>query len=117
MSRSTLRSSIIILTLITALVHLVVLNIGIYNDTGSIEPLFTLNGLGYFGFLWALLNPPGFLRGKDILVHYGFMAYAAVTILAWALINGDFSDPVGVGTKVVEVLLIVALWLHLKSAE
>ena len=117
MSRSTLRSSIIVLTLITAIVHLVVLNLGIYQAEGRIDVPFTLNGLGYFGLLWAFLSPPGFLQGKDSLVHYGFMAFAIVTIIAWAVINGDFGDPVGVVTKVAEVLLVITLWMHLKSSE
>ena len=117
MSRSALRSSIIVLTLITAIVHLVVLNLGIYQAKGSIDVPFTLNGLGYFGLLWALLSPPGFLHGKDSLVHYGFMAFAIVTIIAWAVINGDFGDPVGVVTKIAEVLLVITLWMHLKSSE
>jgi hypothetical protein len=42
------------------------------------------------------------------------MAYAAVTIVAWAIMNGDFTDPIGVSTKTVEVLLIIFLWLDLQ---
>ena len=111
------RNIIIVLTSITALVHLVVLNIGIYQDTGSIDLLFTLNGLGYFALLYALFWPPAFLKGQRTLVHYGFMAYTLTTILAWVAINGDFTDPVGVGTKLVEVLLIVALWQNLRASS
>lgn len=111
------RTTITVLTLITALVHLVLLNYGIYQDKGSIDVLFTLNGLGYLALLWALFNPPAFLAGQSKLVHYAFMAYTLVTILAWVFLNGDFSDLVGVGTKLVEVLLIVALWSHMGQTQ
>jgi hypothetical protein len=106
MSDRTVRTLVIILTLYTGIVHLVVLNLG------GLEPLFILNGLGYFGLLGALLLR--FPAGMQRLLHYAYMAYAAVTIVAWAIMNGDFSDPIGVSTKTVEVLLIVFLWLDLK---
>ena len=108
MSDRTIRIIITILGLYTAIVHLVVLNLG----PDGILPLFVLNGLGYLALLGALLFriPAGQAR----LVHYAFMAYAAVTIVAWAIMNGDFSDAVGVSTKTVEVLLVFFLWLDLK---
>ncbi len=108
MSDRTIRAIITVLGLYTAIVHLVVLNLG----PDGILPLFLLNGLGYFALLSALLfRVPA---GQQRLVHYAFMAYAAVTIVAWAIMNGDFSDPIGVSTKSVEVLLIIFLWLDLK---
>ncbi len=117
MSRKSLRTAILVLGLITALIHLVLLNIGVYNTKGSIDFLFTLNGLGYLALLGVLLRPPRLLEDQRALVHFGFIAYTAVTILAWLFINGDFSDPIGVITKLDEVLLIVALWLHLKKED
>jgi hypothetical protein len=106
MSKSMVRAAVVVLTLFTALIHLVVLNLD------GLEFLFLLNGLGYLGLLGALLfNIPA---GQQRLVHYAFMAYAAVTIVAWVIMNGDFSDPIGVSTKTVEVLLIVFLWLDLQ---
>lgn len=112
MSKSTLRTLIVLLTLITAAVHLILLNIGILADTGSIDILFTLNGLGYLALLAALLY--GFPAGRERLVHYAFIAFTLVTIIAWLVLNGDFTAPLGVFTKAVEVLLIVFLWMHLK---
>lgn len=106
MSDRTIRAIVVILTLYTGVVHLVVLNLG------GLEPLFILNGLGYFGLLGALLLR--FPASMQRLLHYAYMAYAAVTIVAWAIMNGDFSDPIGVSTKTVEVLLIIFLWLDLK---
>ena len=119
MNRSTLRTSIIILGLITALVHLVLLNIGYLRETGRPDILFTLNGLGYLGLLGAFVLNPGFLGGQRRLVHYAFMAFAGITILAFLAKGGTgFAgrpfDPVGWATKLDEVLLILALWRNVK---
>lgn len=108
MSDRTIRAIITILGLYTAIIHLVVLNLG----PDGILPLFVLNGLGYLALLGALLLR--FPAGMQRLLHYAFMAYAAVTIVAWVIMNGDFSDPIGVSTKTVETLLIIFLWLDLK---
>jgi hypothetical protein len=103
MSTSLRRNLIIVLTLITALVHLVLLNLGM----GTIDPLFTLNGLGFLALLYAYLNDVP--AGRKSLVRWAFMAYTAVTILAWFALNGDFSSPVGLITKLDELLLLVLL--------
>jgi hypothetical protein len=111
MSKTTLRTLIIVLTLFTAAVHGIVLNI----QMGHLDALFTLNALGYLTLLGAFLfNIPA---GMNKLVHYAFIGFTAVTIIAWAIINGDFSDPIGVSTKATEVLLIVFLWMHLNRSE
>ena len=109
MNASTRRSGIIVLTVITALVHLVWLNIGILADKGSIDILFTLNGLGYFALLYAYLND--FPAGRKDLLRYAFLAFVGVTIVAWLVINGDFTDPASLITKADEVLLITFLWM------
>ncbi len=109
MSASNRRTSIIVLTVITALIHLVLLNLGIMREKGSIDLLFTLNGLGFFALLYAYLND--FPAGRKELIRWVFIAYAAVTILAWLVINGDFSDPLSLITKGTELLLIVFLWM------
>src|SRR6185295_6163180 len=104
--------AIIILTLLTALIHLY-LNI----NTGAFifQPIFTLNALGYLALLVALFWPPAFLagmlKGRERLLHYIFIAYTAVTIVAYFVVNGagGFSNPIGLATKVIEVLLIFAL--------
>jgi hypothetical protein len=106
MGQNTYRSVITITTLITALIHLVVLNILL----GGIDPLFTLNGLGYLVLLAVYLFPPGFLQGRSSLVYIAFIGFTAVTILAWVFL-GDLSDPLGIFTKIVEVILLVALVL------
>jgi hypothetical protein len=99
---------------ITALVHLIWLNITFLQEYGSPDLLFTLNGLGYLGLLAIFLTKPDFLADQWEFFHYIFMAYAAVTILAFFLL-GSFSDIVGWFTKVDELVLIVALWMNLRS--
>jgi hypothetical protein len=119
MSRSTLRTGIIVLGLITALVHLVILNIGFLRETGKPDLLFTLNGLGYLGLLGAFVINPSFLAGQRRAFHYAFMGFAVLTILGFLALGGTgFGgrpfDPLGWATKVDEVLLILALWQHAK---
>lgn len=109
MSAASRRTAIIGLTSITAIIHLLVLNLGIYQLKGSIDLLFTLNGLGFFALLYAYLND--IPAGRKSLVRWAFIAYTLVTILAWVVINGDFNNPIGVFTKAVEVLLVIVLWL------
>jgi hypothetical protein len=111
MSRATLRTAITVLTLITALIHLVLLNLG-----GKILPLFILNGLGFLALLYALLRPPAFLKGQTSLVHYAFIGYTAVTVIAYFALQGFGFSALGYFTKLVEVLLIGALWMHMRQA-
>ncbi len=105
MSASSTRFMIIILTLFTALVHLVYLNLG------GLQIPFLLNGLGYFALLGALLFK--FPPGQERLVHYAFMAFALTTIVAWIVIADPYTL-IGYVTKAVEVLLIVFLWMDLQ---
>jgi hypothetical protein len=119
MNRPNLRNAIIILTLITALVHFY---LNFNTGTFVFQPIFTLNALGYLALLVALFWPPAFLagmlKGRETLLHYVFIGYTAVTIVAYFAINGagGFTNVIGLGTKVVEALLIFALWQHLRSA-
>lgn len=110
---------ITILTLFTAVVHLVVLNFRDFSQifvVGDLHQLFFLNGLGYLVLLTCLLT--GFPRGQQRLLHYAFMAFAAVTIIAWYVVNkGDFSSILGVSTKVAELALIIFLWFDLRETS
>jgi hypothetical protein len=114
MNRSTLRTAILIFGLVTTAIHFY-LNF----NTGKFEfqPIFTLNALGYLALLGALLVRPSFLAGRERLVHYVFIGYTAVTIVAYFAVNGagSFSNPVGLLAKVDEVLLIASLWLDLRQ--
>ena len=115
MARTSIRSAIIVLTLITAIVHLVILGLGIFADTGSVDLLFALNGLGYLVLLGFLLR--GFPWAGEQFLQFAFIGYTIVTIFAWYFINGDFSEPLGVFTKAVEVALIISLWIYMQRSE
>jgi hypothetical protein len=113
MSRSSLRVAILVLGLITALVHLVVLNMLLVGDGLGVSPIFALNGLGYLGLLAAFFWNVPFSSTRRRLLHYVFMGYAALTVLAW--IPAGSRDIIGFGTKLDELLLIAALWMHLRT--
>jgi hypothetical protein len=117
--RSTLRTVIIITTLITALVHLAVLNYLIYTSEGHLDLLFSLNGLGYLTLLGMFVAAPAFIDEQWDFFHYMYMGFAAVTIAAFFVLGGTgFGgtevDPLGYFTKAVELILIIALWQHRK---
>ena len=110
MNRSSLRAVILVAGLTTALIHLVLLNVAM----GKIDPLFTLNGLGYLILLAALLlNLPGVSKQQP-LVHWAFMAFTAVTILAWVVMGRPYTM-LGYFAKLDEIVLIAALYLHLRA--
>lgn len=110
---------IIILTLITAFLHLAAaLDKQLFPD--GPDPLFILNSLGYLGLLGAYFLPISILQQRHELVRRGYMLYAVVTIVAWifiwviqyVIIQGTpfFSHDslYGVPSKISEVILI---WL------
>ncbi len=113
MSRTTLRAVIVITTLTTAAVHLIALNIPSIRDTGSPDLMFTLNGLGYLGLLVLFLWNPGIVAERRQLFYYAFIGYTVVTILAWVVVGSR--DLVGYGTKLDEVILVVALWQYMRA--
>lgn len=110
MSKNTLKSLILILGLATALIHLY-LNIRL----SRLDIAFTLNGLGYLALLAAMFGNLSFARGRSTLIHYAFMGFTAITILAWFALSGNFGDSLAVIDKLIEIILLVVLWLHLKS--
>jgi hypothetical protein len=111
MKRSTLRAVILVTGLITALIHLVLLNIGM----GKIDPLFTLNGLGYLALLAALFLTLPVVSKQQPLVHWAFMAFTTVTILAFIVIAPRPYTMLGYITKLDEIVLIAALYMHLRA--
>ena len=107
----TLQIGIIVLTIATALVHLWLayeqLTIGMMGGV-----MFVFNGLGYLGLLTALYVqlPIEFVTQNRSLVRWAMIAFALVTILAWAAI-GERSV-VGYSTKVDEVVLVILLFVE-----
>jgi hypothetical protein len=109
MKHSTLHAVILVSGLITGLVHLVLLSV----QLGELSVLFVLNGLGYLTLLGAFFWNPPIVASRRSLMHYAFIAYAAVTILAW--IPAGSRTPTGYLTKLDELVLIAALVMHLRS--
>ncbi len=96
---------IIVLTLATALIHLIL-------GFSGPDPIFILNGLGYIVLLIALYFIPQ-LAGMRKWIRWVFILYTAVTIILFFVFQGAdaFSSVLGLVTKVIELVLIVMLWL------
>jgi hypothetical protein len=97
--------AIIVLTIITALVHLY---LAIFQM--DFDLLFILNGLGYLGLLGLLYLPIPMVAPYRNVVRWVLIVFAAVTVVAWLLIGTR--DIVAYVTKVVEVVLIILLYLE-----
>jgi hypothetical protein len=99
-----LQIGIIILTVATALIHLVVAFI-----YPPVMVLFILNALGYLALLAGYFLPQ-FARYHNV-IRWLLIAFTAVTIIGYFAVNGFKMDPLGLITKAIEVALIVLLWL------
>jgi hypothetical protein len=119
MSRSNLRTAVIVLTAITMLIHafLGVTSLGA-PDMGTLAILWVLNALGYLGLLLSFLGYIPFFKGT--IVEWALIVFAAVTIIAYVLMSGVLKGQnpgvLGPVTKIDEVLLIVATFMHIRSA-
>lgn len=116
MKQSTERPIILILGLITAIVHLVILNISFVQDTGRPDLLFTLNGLGYIALTAAYVFRFPFLSRVQRVVPWALIAFAAVTIVAWYVMNG-LRSPLGWLTKLDELVLIIVVFLDMRASQ
>lgn len=95
---------IILLTIATALIHLVLAFV--FPPT---MVLFILNAIGYLVLLAAYFLPQ-FARYHNT-IRWLLIAFAAVTIIGYFALNGLKMDPLGLITKAIEVALIVLLWI------
>lgn len=99
-----LTSTIVVLTLATASVHL---------SLGGL--LFILNGLGYLGLAGLIVigyvKPHPLVERFDWVPRLGLMGYAATTIVGY-LVIGPYST-LGWATKAVEVVLIGLIGLDI----
>jgi hypothetical protein len=93
-----IRIGVVVLTLITAIVHLSLL---------FPDPVFILNGLGYLTLLAALYLPIPRLVPHRRLVRWTLIGYAMLTILAWVAIGER--TPLGYSTTAAEVALVLLL--------
>lgn len=112
-----MRVAIIVLTLFTAIVH-VWLGLGFLDSGGW---AFVLNGAGYITLLILYLLDWQPLVRLRWIVRWLFIAYTAVTVIAWLFIGtgSPFAGPVAMSAqtllayadKAAEVALIALLWL------
>jgi hypothetical protein len=73
-----LRVGIVLLTLVTALIHL---------QLAFPDPMFILNGLGYLALLAALYLPIPQLAPYRNIVRWVFIGYTALTLTLWLIIG------------------------------
>jgi hypothetical protein len=104
------QSLIIILTGITALVHLFL--------PGA---LFKLNGLGYLGLLALYFIEFSFLPLPRNLARWALIGYTALTVVLYIVMQiqsgGAYVSPVGIFVKLVEIALIALLFWDAKTAN
>ncbi|MEM7343990.1 MAG: ABC transporter ATP-binding protein [Chloroflexota bacterium] len=97
--------AIIGLTVITAALHML---------SGARDYLLYLNGVGYMILLLVLyFMPLGPLAAYRRWIYGILSAYTLITIIGYFIVHPtaltDFSDTLGLGTKFVELLLLIAL--------
>jgi hypothetical protein len=113
MSLTPLRLAITLLAVATALIHWSLLVI-----MGRFDLIFFLNGVGYLALTFAYLTDRPLGATRRPLLHGLFIAYTAVTVLAWLAI-GEKNPATTLGAlgyidKIIEILLIVALVISLR---
>jgi hypothetical protein len=113
MNRQTLRTVVTITAVVTALIHLYYAFL-VIGPTESLGILFILNALGYLGLLLAYFGRLSFLRLSHNLITWLFIAFTAITILAWVPV-GERS-PLAYFTKLDELVLLIALFLGRRNA-
>ena len=108
------RNLIILLTLITAGIHVYFFTTG----TGLLFTLFLLNALGYLGLLGLLYLPLGLPDGLHRLVRPAFIGFTILTIVLYIIISaqsGIWSAPLAPIAKIDEVILVWQLWVAGKA--
>jgi len=111
------RNSILVFTVITALIHLA---LGLSTFADFLGKAFVANAIGYLVLMYALLWKPSFLKGQESLVRWAYLGFTAVTIVLYFVFNGGESFVMqngsinfpGLITKLDEVLLLVSVWRY-----
>ncbi|GAB4498028.1 MAG: hypothetical protein OHK0052_10670 [Anaerolineales bacterium] len=112
MSKINLRLTVVVSAVITAFIHLA---LAFLLDEQWMQVLFALNGIGFLTLTYLWVKPPAALRRWSVGLHYALIAFSALTIVGYFAVNGItkiFADPLGLFTKLAEVVLIAALWRH-----
>lgn len=95
-----LAGGVILLTLITAIIHMRFGLLGLQ--------LFFLNGLGYLGLAALLYLPAPQLAPYRHIIRWVFVGYTALTVVLWVFIGRPYTG-IGYVTKLVELALIALL--------
>lgn len=115
---------ITLLTAITAAIHLFLgVNGGLSLDpAGGLNIVFVLNGLGYLYLVVAVFWTPNFLKEQNPLLRRVFIGYVLTTIVLYFVVNipqyglvSTLTSPLGMFTKVVEVLLLLGIMQSRKA--
>lgn len=101
-----LRIAVILLTLVTAIVHL---------QLNFPDPVFILNGLCYLALISALSLPIPQLESYRNAVRWVLICFTALTIFLWLLI-GERST-IGYVDKTIEVVLISLLLIEARRTR
>lgn len=101
-----LQIGIILLTIVTAVVHLTLVFPSV---------LFILNGLGYLTLLAALYLPIPQLTPYRNLIRWVLLGYTALTIVLWVIMGSRIL--VGYVDKALEVVLVILLWLESRQSS
>ena len=109
MSKSQIQFAIIVLTVATALIHLM---LSFWFPNGP-DLIFLLNGLGYLGLV-TLLYWPSLLAYRSQL-RWALLIYTAVTVLLWVILGAR--STIAYIDKLIEVALIVLLWTESQQKE
>lgn len=111
---------IIALVVATAAVHFYLAFVVMPGLTGSVDPLFLLNGLGYLALVAALYLPLEFLNRWRPLIRWLLIGFTALTVLAWFVLTqfaGTERTTLGYVDKAIELVLIVLLYLESQRAS
>jgi hypothetical protein len=101
-----IRISVVVLTMMAAIVHLSLL---------FPDPVFILNGIGYLTLLAGLYLPVPRLVPHRRVVRWALVGYATLTIVAWVAIGER--TLLGYSTTVGEVALVVLLLLEARRSD
>src|SRR4051812_18377242 len=120
MNRSTLRIVIIVLTLITAGIHLWLGISGLMKgQSDNLTLPFIANGIGYIVLLLALFAPVPYFKDNRDVAHYLLIGFALITLIGFFVVNrSHIMESFGIAAiiaKLDEVLLIIATFMHLRA--
>ncbi len=113
LSFSAIDYGVIILTTLTALVHLILS----FQFSDGPDPIFLLNGLGYLTLLALLYWPAAFLVRYRAYVRWLLLGYTLLTVVLWYFLGPRPPSIVAYVDKAIEIVLIILLWLEISKSK